>query len=151
MHPVPETLYFYTKTMPFWGLSNFAPPGIEAQGVYWHTVEHYFQAQKFAEPTARERIRRAATPKEARALGQSREYQLRKDWDDVREHVMLDALRLKFRNPEAKALLLSTNDRPLVEASPFDYIWAAGQDGSGLNRLGQLLVQVRSELAQNEV
>lgn len=137
--------------MPFWGLSNFAPPGIEAQGVYWSTVEHYFQAQKFSEPAAKERIRRAATPKEARALGQSREYQLRPDWDAVRERVMLDALRLKFRNPEAKALILSTNNRPLVEASPFDYFWASGQDGSGLNRLGQLLEQVRSELARHEV
>ena len=136
--------------MPFWGLSNFAPPGIEARGVYWPTVEHYFQAQKFTEAFARERIRKAATPKEARALGQSRDYRIRSDWDAVREQVMLEALRLKFKNPEAKALLLSTDDRALVEASPFDYFWAAGQDGSGLNRLGHLLMQVRSELERGE-
>lgn len=145
-----EPLYFYTKTMPFWGLSNFAPPGFESQGVYWPTVEHYFQAQKFVEPVARERIRKAATPKEARALGQSRDYKIRSDWDAVREHVMLEALRLKFKRPEAKTLLLSTENRALIEASPFDYFWAAGQDGSGLNRLGHLLMQVRSELARGE-
>ena len=74
-----EPLYFYTKTMPFWGLSNFAPPGVEIQGIYWPTVEHYFQAQKFSEPEAWDRIRKAPTPKEARSLGQSREYRLRED------------------------------------------------------------------------
>jgi N-glycosidase YbiA len=147
---VPEPLYFYTKTMPFWGLSNFAPPGVEAQGLYWPTVEHYFQAQKFSEPEARERIRTAATPKDARSLGQSRDYKLREDWDVVREQVMLEALRLKFRNAEARSLLLSTGERPLIEASPFDYFWASGQDGTGLNRLGALLMQVRAELARSE-
>ena len=136
--------------MPFWGLSNFAPPGIQEHGVYWPTVEHYFQAQKFAEPAARERIRKAGTPKEARTLGQGREYKIRSDWDAVREQVMLQALRLKFKSTDAKTLLLSTEDRVLVEASPFDYYWAAGQDGTGLNRLGHLLMQVRSELAHGE-
>lgn len=141
-----EPLYFYTKTMPYWELSNFSPPGFEADGMFWPTVEHFFQAQKFEAAAIRERIRRADTPKEARSLGQSRSFPLRGDWDQVRESVMLRALRLKFRVPAARTLLLSTGDRPLVESSPFDYFWAAGQDGSGQNRLGHLLAQVRQEL-----
>lgn len=141
-----EPLYFYTKTMPYWGLSNFSPPGFEADGTFWPTVEHFFQAQKFSAPDIRERIRRALTPKEARSLGQSRSFPMRSDWDEVRESIMLRGLRLKFAVPAARALLLSTKDRPLVESSPFDYFWAAGQDGSGENRLGSLLVQVRGEL-----
>jgi ribA/ribD-fused uncharacterized protein len=144
-----EPLYFYTKTMPFWGLSNFSPPGVELNGIYWPTVEHFFQAQKFAEPEAQQRIRQAATPKEARSLGQSRTFELRSDWNEVREEVMLRGLRLKFRNAAARELLLSTGNRMLVESSPFDYFWAAGQDGSGQNRLGHLLVQVRGELRQD--
>ena len=145
-----EPLYFYTKTMPFWGLSNFAPPGVEHGGVYWPTVEHYFQAQKFTEPNLRERIRQAATPKEARALGQSRTFKLRPEWDAIREEVMLAGLRIKFSFPQARELLLSTANRILVESSPFDYFWAAGKDGSGQNRLGHLLMQVRNELRQND-
>ena len=141
-----EPLYFYTKTMPFWGLSNFSPPGVEVDGVYWSTVEHFFQAQKFEDREVRERIRRAPTPKEARALGQSRAFKLRNGWESLREEVMLNALRLKFVNPTARDLLLSTGSRMLVESSPFDYFWAAGEDGSGQNRLGHLLMQVRSEL-----
>ena len=144
-----EPLYFYTKTMPFWGLSNFSPPGVEVGGIYWPTVEHFFQAQKFAELEVQERIRQAATPKEARTLGQSRKFKLREGWDSLREEVMLSALRIKFGNPAARELLLSTGSRMLVESSPFDYFWAAGQDGSGQNKLGHLLMQVRSELRQD--
>ncbi len=144
-----EPLYFYTKTMPFWGLSNFSPPGVELEGFYWPTVEHFFQAQKFIEPEAQELIRKAATPKEARSLGQSRKFKLRPSWDAIREEVMLKALRIKFKNPAVRDLLLSTGTRMLVESSPFDYFWAAGQDGSGQNRLGHLLMQVRSELVQD--
>jgi N-glycosidase YbiA len=141
-----EPLYFYTRSMPFWGLSNFAPPGIEVDGVYWETIEHFFQAQKFADPELRERIRRAATPKDARELGQSRRFPLRADWDVVREEVMLIAMRLKFKVPSARELLQSTGERELIESSPYDYYWACGKDGTGLNRLGHLLMQVRSEI-----
>ncbi len=141
-----DPIYFYTKTMPYWGLSNFSPPGFEADGVYWPTVEHYFQAKKFLDAKTQERIRRALTPKNARELGQSRSFTLRPCWDEMREEIMLSALRLKFTQPEARAVLLSTGDRMLVESSPFDYFWASGQDGSGQNRLGHLLMRVRREL-----
>jgi conserved hypothetical protein, ribA/ribD-fused len=142
-----DPIYFYTKTMPYWGLSNFSPPGFETNGVYWPTVEHYFQAQKFLDAEGQERIRRAITPKQARELGQSRSFKLRPGWDGMREEIMLSALRLKFSQPDASALLLSTGDRMLVESSPFDYFWASGQDGSGQNRLGHLLMRVRRELS----
>ena len=141
-----EPIYFYTKAGPFYELSNFAPFGFECDGVFWPTVEHFFQAQKFTEPTYRERIRVARTPRDARSLGQSRQFQIRPEWESVREEIMLKALRLKFQRPELKATLLSTGQSPLVEASPFDYFRGAGQDGSGQNRLGRLLEQVRQEL-----
>lgn len=144
--PSDEPIYFYSKTMAFWGLSNFSPPGVEVEGEFWPTIEHFFQAQKFNDREVRERIRRASTPKEARALGQSRSFAIRPDWDTVREEVMLKALRLKFAVPKARDLLLSTGTRTLIESSPFDYFWACGQDGTGQNRLGQLLMLVRKEL-----
>jgi ribA/ribD-fused uncharacterized protein len=139
MQDSPNTpIYFYTRSMPFFELSNFCPPGLEADGAYWTTVEHYFQAQKFKDSAFRERIRRATTPKDARELGRSREYPIRPDWDEIRESVMLTALRRKFSKGPARELLLSTGDHPMVEASPLDYFWGAGQNGTGLNRLGHL-------------
>jgi ribA/ribD-fused uncharacterized protein len=146
-----EPIYFYTKNDPFYELSNFAPFGFECDGVYWPTVEHFFQAQKFLDPEHRERIRRASSPRDARALGQSRAIPIRADWEAAREDVMYQALRLKFRRPQLTALLLGTMGRPLVEASPFDHFWGAGQDGSGQNRLGQLLERLRQDLADHNL
>ncbi len=41
------TIYVYSQTDPFGELSNFAPFGVEIDGLWWPTVEHYFQARKF--------------------------------------------------------------------------------------------------------
>ena len=39
----------------------------------------------------------------------------------------------------------------IVEASPHDFFWGAGFDGSGANQLGRLLMQLRAELMQAPV
>jgi predicted NAD-dependent protein-ADP-ribosyltransferase YbiA (DUF1768 family) len=36
-----------------------------------------------------------------------------------------------------------------VENSPIDYYWGCGKDGSGKNKLGQILMEVR-EILRNE-
>jgi ribA/ribD-fused uncharacterized protein len=143
-----EAIYFYSKTTEYFELSNFSPHGFQLDGVYWPTVEHYFQAQKFpAQPAYQEQIRRARSPKEAKALGRSRKVALRPDWEEVRDDVMRRALRSKFlAHPELAALLLETGERALVENSPSDYYWGCGRTGTGQNRLGSLLMELRSVL-----
>ena len=42
--------------------------------------------------------------------------------------------------------LLSTGERKLIEDSPVDYYWGCGEDGSGVNMLGKLLMELRTEL-----
>jgi ribA/ribD-fused uncharacterized protein len=51
---------------------------------------------------------------------------------------------------EIREVLLSTGDEELVENAPSDYYWGCGKDGSGLNRLGQILMAVRAELRGRE-
>ncbi len=141
-----EPIYFFSKNDPYFEFSNFAPFGIEHDGVYWRTVEHYFQAHKFSDPVQRERIRNAYSPKQAKDLGQSRAIVIRADWDAVKEDVMMTALRIKFSHPKLKEILLGTGRRPQVESSPHDHYWGCGADGGGKNRLGHLLMQLRKEL-----
>jgi ribA/ribD-fused uncharacterized protein len=146
---MPRPIRFFSRTDAYSELSNFSPYGFEEDGVRWPTVEHYFQAQKFIGDACaehRERIRTAASPKHAKTLGQSRKHPIRPDWDSVKEDVMRHALRRKFERPELRALLLGTKNRPLVESSPHDRYWGAGKDGSGRNRLGALLMELRTEL-----
>jgi ribA/ribD-fused uncharacterized protein len=72
---------------------------------------------------------------------------LRADWEAVKDDVMRRALRAKFeQHSKLKSLLLSTGDAELIEHTRNDSYWADGGDGSGKNRLGILLMELRSEL-----
>jgi len=144
-----KPIEFFSKNAEFAWLSNFSPHGFTVGGEYWPTVEHFFQAAKFLGDEAlehRNRIRLSGSPKQAKALGQSRKHKLRPDWEDAKEQVMLVALRAKFSMPDLREKLLATGDRPLIEASRFDRYWGAGRDGRGKNRLGVLIMEVRAEL-----
>jgi ribA/ribD-fused uncharacterized protein len=143
-----ETIYFYSKTTAYYELSNFSPHGFALDGAYWPTVEHYFQAQKFpSQPAYQDKIRQARSPKDAKALGRSRKVPLRPDWEEVKDEVMRRALRAKFlAHPELTALLLETGGRELIENAPSDYYWGCGRTGTGQNRLGSLLMELRAAL-----
>lgn len=144
-----EPVYFYSKTTSYYELSNFSPHGFPLDGVYWPTVEHYFQAQKFpSAPAYQETIRQAYTPKEAKSLGRSRKIPLRSDWEQVKEEVMRKGLRAKFTaHPELAALLRETGTRQLIENAPSDFYWGCGNTGTGKNRLGILLMELRAALS----
>ena len=94
-----SVIRFYSVGDEYGAFSNFSPYPIALKGKTWPTSEHYFQAQKFpgAEYAGyREKIRKATTPKEAKALGQTRKIVIRPDWEEVKEDIMLAALRKKF-------------------------------------------------------
>lgn len=145
--PCADPIYFYAQTEAFSEFSNFAPYGIEMDGVWWRTVEHYFQAQKFEDLGYRKRIAQAGRPKEAKALGMTRELPLRSDWDSVKDEIMQAGVLRKFETHQALAdLLRSTADRPIVENAPMDAYWGCGPDGQGQNKLGKILMAVRDRL-----
>lgn len=142
------TIYFYTTRDKSYGcFSNFSAHGFELDGVWWPTSEHYFQAQKFAGTSHLEEIRQAKTPKIAAKMGRDRKRPLRQDWEAVKEEIMKKALLQKFAtHSDILEILLSTGEEEIVENSPFDYYWGCGKSGSGKNRLGALLMEVRAIL-----
>jgi ribA/ribD-fused uncharacterized protein len=138
---------FYATTDEYGCFSNFSRHPIELGGKTWPTSEHYFQAQKFAGTEHEEDVRNAPTAMIAARLGRSRERPLRRDWDDVKDRIMLEAVRAKFiQHDDLRAILLGTGDARLVEHTANDSYWGDGGDGSGRNRLGEILMQVREEL-----
>ena len=139
-------ILFYRVNEPFGEFSNFSPHAFELKGKRWPTSEHYFQAQKFAGTEYEETVRMAKSPMIAARLGRSRAHPLRADWEDVKEDIMREALRAKFtQNPALPSLLLDTEDAVLIEHTKNDRYWADGGDGSGKNRLGELLMELREE------
>lgn len=125
------------------------------------TAEHYMMAQKavmFKDIKMRDKIMSARTPKEAKELGRLvsnfDEYQ----WNRLGVKVVRMGNVLRgMQNEHFRKELLSTGDKILIEASPYDRIWGVGLDSfapailqptqwPGQNRLGFILMEVRDIL-----
>lgn len=142
-------------------LSNFWPAEVRIRLVQQHTavecatVEHGYQALKTLDDELRLEIAQARTAGTAKRMG--KHVLLRPDWSNVREGLMLDLLRQKFRHPHLAQRLLATGTELLVEGNHWhDNFWGnctCPRCGTspGQNKLGQLLAQVRGELASGQL
>ena len=142
-----QSIKFYLQNKPYGYFSNFAPYSVYLKGKIWPTVEHYFQAQKFAGTHHEEEVRRAKTPKDAAKIGRDRGRPLRVDWEEVKDDVMREALYAKYtQNPDLRENLVSTGTAEIVEHTANDSYWGDGGDGTGKNMLGILLMELRGHL-----
>ncbi len=153
--PVSRTsmaIYFYKADQPYGCFSNFSPHLVTLDGKQWPTVEHYYQAHKLLgtpDESLMEVIRTMPTPEEAAAMGRDRARVIRRDWSDAKQTVMWRGVLTKFLTyPDLQATLLDTGEEWLVENSPRDYYWGCGQDGTGENQLGKMLMRLRTYLRQ---
>jgi ribA/ribD-fused uncharacterized protein len=65
---------------------------------------------------------------------------------------MLQGVMQKFEtHADIRSVLLATRDQMLVENAPNDYYWGCGADGSGQNKLGQILMEVRNLLRTRQM
>jgi ribA/ribD-fused uncharacterized protein len=145
-------IHFCAVEGPYGYMSNFAPYPIKLDGRSWPTTEHYFQAQKFAGTGYEEDIRRARTPMIAARLGRDDSMPIRSDWEQVKDDIMLEAVRAKFaQHSELLHQLLKTGSARIVEHTAKDTYWGDGGDGTGKNMLGCILMQVRDELRDAEI
>ena len=128
-------------------LSNYSASPFRIDYVLFPTMEHYFQANKADNQNDYLHIAYAPTPVEAKRLG--RKIQLRSDWEEIKDKVMLTGLRKKFANPELRNLLLATGDEELIEGNYWGDTYWGVCNGVGQNKLGKLLMQVREEIKNN--
>ena len=130
-------------------LSTYSRHGFTLEGRDWPSVEHYFQAMKFADPVYQEVIRSAGHPRKARRLGRTRMKRIRRDWRTIRRVIMTRGIYTKCRtHPEVAERLLATGNRRLVESSAYDYFWGCGRDRRGSNYYGRVLMDVRAKLRE---
>ncbi|MBQ1883799.1 MAG: NADAR family protein [Bacteroidales bacterium] len=139
-----------------WYACNFCVSGIE-----YFTTEQYMMASKallFKDLDVYQQIFQAKTPQEFKNLGK-----LVKNYDDTvwnlhKDRIVVEGNYAKFsQNPALKNFLLSTGNKILAEASPYDKIWGIGLEESddrvldpaqwqGENHLGFALMTVRDML-----
>lgn len=145
----PEVVRFYNVSGDYGSFSNFAPYPIRIKGKDWPTSEHYFQAQKFLDRHDQEIVRNIYCPVVAARTARDPKKHLRDDWDAVKDSIMREAVRAKFTQHEyLREVLLSTGDAEIVEHTNKDTYWADGGDGTGMNMLGKILMEMREELKQ---
>lgn len=160
MRQTDRYVFFFSKYDVF---SNWYPCRFQIQGVQFNCVEQammYGKARLFGDQATAEKILATSDPKEHKALGrQVRPYD-DQVWKKTCRFIVYQAVSAKFQqNPELLAKLLATGGRQLVEASPYDRIWGVGlvqtdpriedpRQWKGSNWLGEVLTQLRSDLAQ---
>lgn len=126
-------------------LGNYSACTIFYKGHAYMSVEHAYQAQKSLDPAIQKMIRDQPTPATAKKLARS--VILRPDWDQIKLSLMKDLLREKFSQEPERSILLSTGDQELIEGNWWqDRYWGQCPIGVGENKLGELLMDVRSEL-----
>ena len=126
-------------------LSNFYPCKIKYDGLEYENAEAAFQAQKTLGESERLQFC-GIDASTAKRLG--RRVKLRTDWEKVKDDIMLTIVREKFsQNPEIGEMLLKTGSAALIEGNTWgDRYWGV-RNGEGLNKLGYILMLVRSEIA----
>lgn len=167
---------FQNKEKPdflfFWGhtakkeitkacFSQWFPAEFREDGTVYRTAEHYMmtgKARLFNDDEVLEQIIQSETPDQVKKLGRkvrSFDPQL---WDEHKYEIVKQGNLLKFsQNEQLKEFLLSTEDKVLVEASPYDTIWGIGMlethpkalnpsQWNGENLLGFALMEVRDKL-----
>ena len=146
-------------------LSNWYPAAFTVEGVHYATTEHYMMAHKaklFRDTTSYHNILAVKTPKEAKTLGRNVQGFHEATWNEHRVDIVVTGNLAKFsQHAPLKQYLLSTGEKVLVEASPYDRIWGIGMSADapnitepetwqGLNLLGFALMEVRHRLQIQE-
>jgi ribA/ribD-fused uncharacterized protein len=159
----PEPVLFSSELAEFKEFSTGYDAPMQIDGITFPTVEHYLQwskAKQFGDAEAQAKIMKTASPKSVKTYGDKVKNVKEDEWAEKRDGVMRIALKAKFmQHPELKAKLLSTTDRPIGEANARDKYWSIGTGADtskakipskwpGKNRLGQLLMDLRTELKE---
>jgi ribA/ribD-fused uncharacterized protein len=132
-------------------LSNFYPCLITYNGNLFTSVEHAYCSMKSEDDGWLETCMNVdVTPGKLKRL--SRDITLRSDWDSIKESVMKECLNLKFSQEPLKGKLIDTNPMIIEEGNNWgDVYWGVSlETGEGQNKLGRILMQIRTKLIINK-
>ena len=162
------------KFLYFWGhqpqkngeigkscFSQWFEMNFEENGNNYATAEHWMMAEKaklFNDEEILLKILKSNSAGEVKKLGRKIKNFDEKIWDEHKFEIVRKGNYLKFKqNKSLNEFLLNTNNRIIVEASPYDTIWGIGmvaddenaknpEKWRGENLLGYALMEVRDML-----
>lgn len=142
---------FYKEFGDLGYLANYSNHGFYKNGVYYKTVEHYYQSEKFSDCNLKKKIISCNTPKEASTIGRDRNNIRVEDFTSLKIDVMREGIYLKFsQNNDIRTKLIETGSRLIREMSVKESFWGVGPTKRGDNFIGKILMDVRSQV-RNEL
>lgn len=127
-------------------LSNFYEAPLLFRGLVFENAEAAFHSQKCPQ---RAKQFQGLNASQAKQLG--RQVVMRSDWDKVRDQVMCEVVFEKFsQNAEIRERLIATGEAELIEGNTWNDRYWGICNGIGQNKLGKILMRVRSEFLQKE-
>jgi hypothetical protein len=158
-----NAIYFYGLKNKFAYMSNFFLTSFsDDNGNAFNCSEQYFMYHKCLtfdkhNISLLNNILFEKSPAKIKAYGRQVKNFDEKIWNNIKYNIMLDGLRLKFKqNSIINNKLKATNNKILYEASKYDKIWGIGYSDYeaisinpskyGQNLLGKALMEIRSEI-----
>jgi len=127
--------------------SNFYRCPVTYKGTLYASSEHAYMSAKSDDPRWKAFC---ADGTNKPSLVKAKSYELgnshRKDWDEIKYSVMVECLHSKFQNEELRQKLFETGSEYLVEGNTWGDVYWGVCDGVGENKLGKLLMVIRTEL-----
>ena len=138
---------FYQELGEYNYLSNYSNYGFYINNIFYKTVEHYYQSEKYLDNEIKQKIINASTPKEASMLGKEQENKIRKDFKLIKNDVMYKGIYEKFiQNKSIMYKLIETRNKTIVEKNVEEYYWGTSKDEPSDNNIGKILMKVRTDI-----
>lgn len=157
-------VYFWGSEFSNWYACDFTFSAFN-ETYRFANSEHAFmwcKAMHFNDFETAEEILNTPSPRHNKELGRGVKNFNAEEWMINGYIYMVAVNKAKYlQNDMCKDILISTGDKIIVEASPFDKIWGIGlhwdnddvldeSKWQGLNLLGKALMEVRSNLIENK-
>jgi len=149
--------FFWKHEFGQWTLRDI----VDSNNINYNCCEQYMMAQKaklFGDDKTYVLIINEPNPQKQQSLGRLISNFDQKIWDKNKEKIVYNANLLKFsQHNDLKKRLIATNQKFLVEASPYDLIWGVGLSANndlilneknwrGKNLLGKILMKIRENI-----
>ena len=146
-----EIRFYRANEKPYGVFSNLYRRSIHFEGEVFPTCEHAYQAGKARKPAVRKWLMEAPSPALLAMAAHGLYYwDITLGWSATKFNRMRAVLRAKFtQHDDLRRVLLATGNARLVESATVDNevnrLWGE-VNGAGKNMLGELLMELRSEL-----
>lgn len=131
----------------YYFLSNYSKSDIKINDITFLNAESAFHSFKDMKRQSQFENLDPATAKR-----KGRNVKLRGDWESVKDEIMYLVVKEKFKqNEELREKLIETGNEYLEEGNTWNDTYWGVCNGKGKNKLGKILMKVRSEMKNIEL